>query len=470
MENTLTDLKEEGSIKKDKDIDISLARERMSNTNNQIIGARLPGSLRDNLILMKNKQLSITEEDHKLRLFGKDGVLIFCFDGAQHCRNKKSLGIVTFSMLLYSLSFYSGWNTTSSSQSILTFQQFEGSESTEALKKSLQQFFEELVDVRKDCLDKSLVAGCKVYPHHLLDYSALYKIKSHTSWSSDNAPYWGCACNKGDGCKDLNHKCIKITHEEEVEAYNNSKKKWGEWKKKFPMLGKKKMKKKHRKWASTDNKGIMHFGIHPDKLPTSEIRPDVFHMCNGIVKRLMTALRSMLTNSNGKIKRKFYNKLREFWEDGHVLLWRLNKSFNSFIGCELQQFSAHARWLGKWMKEEKLISIGRPDFVAMCDALILWTDIEFFLKRGRIHNLPAYEEHMKKFNKNVDKFYEAGTKCFLNDGKKLGGNESAYLHTLKFYMKDIVQITWDRHSCGPGIFTMQGVCISFSNSVAGLYI
>ena len=113
------------------------------------------------------------------------------------------------------------------------------------------------------------------------------------------------------------------------------------------MLGKKKMKKKHRKWASTNNKGIMHFGIHPDKLPTSEIRPDVFHMCSGIVKRLMTALRSMLTNSNGKTKRKFYNKLREFWEDGHVLLWRLNKSFNSFIGCELQQFSAHARWLGK---------------------------------------------------------------------------------------------------------------------------
>ena len=106
--------------------------------------------------------------------------------------------------------------------------------------------------------------------------------------------------------------------------------------------------------------------------------------------------------------------------------------------------------------------MGCPDFVAMCDALILWTDIELFLKKGRIYTLPeTYEEETKQFNKNVDKFFDAGKLCFLKDGKKENGNEIAYLHTLKYYMKDIVQITWDQHSCGVGVFTMQGVCITF---------
>ena len=87
----------------------------------------------------------------------------------------------------------------------------------------------------------------------MLDYSALYKIKSHTSWSGDSSPYYGCGCNKGDGCKKKNHVCRKLTHDEEVEAYNKSEKKYDQLKGTFPKLGKKKLKKKLRKWAATEN-------------------------------------------------------------------------------------------------------------------------------------------------------------------------------------------------------------------------
>ena len=120
-----------------------------------------------------------------------------------------------------------------------------------------------------------------------------------------------------------------------------------------------------------------------------------------------------------------------------------------------------------WMKKEKIISLGRPDFIAMCDALIFWNKIELFLKKGKIYSplRGSYEKEMKQFNTNVDKFYEAGKKCFLKDGKKLGGFETAYIHTLKFYMKDIVAITYKRHGCGVGVFTMQGVRYYFCLTV-----
>ena len=56
-------------------------------------------------------------------------------------------------------------------------------------------------------------------------------------------------------------------------------------------------------------------------------------------------------------------------------------------------------------------------------------------KKGRIYTLSkTYEEEMKQFNKNVDKFFDAGKLCFLKDGEKEGENETVYLHTLKFYI------------------------------------
>jgi len=106
----------------------------------------------------------------------------------------------------------------------------------------------------------------------------------------------------------------------------------------------------------------------------------------------------------------FYNRLRIFWEEGHVMMWRLNKFFSSLIGIELQQFSMHAKELAKWLLKEKIISIGRPDFIALCKALTVWTDIEQFLKIGKVYSHELYQIKMKEFKKNVDVFYQCGAK------------------------------------------------------------
>ena len=45
--------------------------------------------------------------------------------------------------------------------------------------------------------------------------------------------------------------------------------------------------KQLHEWAGNSNFGITGLGIHPDILPISMVRPDVFHLCMGVTKRLL---------------------------------------------------------------------------------------------------------------------------------------------------------------------------------------
>ena len=64
---------------------------------------------------------------------------------------------------------------------------------------------------------------------------------------------------------------------------------------------------------------------------------------------------------------------------------------------------------------------------------------------------------MKTFVENVKKFYEIGKRSFLTKVKsKVGGDETFYLHCLRFYMPMIAKDTLEKHGIGLGIFTMQG--------------
>lgn len=49
--------------------------------------------------------------------------------------------------------------------------------------------------------------------------------------------------------------------------------------------------KKHHKWMSRSNRGVLHVGLHPTLLPLSVIQLDVFHMECLMGKRLMIWIR-----------------------------------------------------------------------------------------------------------------------------------------------------------------------------------
>ena len=53
--------------------------------------------------------------------------------------------------------------------------------------------------------------------------------------------------------------------------------------------------------------------------------------------------------------------------------------------------------------------------------------------------------------------YTIGGKTFLTeDVTKPGGDETFYMHCLRFYMPKLAKETLEKHKLGLGIFTMQG--------------
>ena len=69
-----------------------------------------------------------------------------------------------------------------------------------------------------------------------------------------------------------------------------------------------------------------------------------------------------------------------------------------------------------------------------------------------------YKEEIKQFEKDAIEFYKHGQDCFLKDHHgNLGGGETAYMHTLRFYVPRLAQRAWDKLHLGIGIFNTQGV-------------
>ena len=72
-------------------------------------------------------------------------------------------------------------------------------------------------------------------------------------------------------------------------------------------------------------------------------------------------------------------------------------------------------------------------------------------------NVPKYKREMKTFVENIKEFYEIGEWSFLTKVKsKVGGDETFYMHCLRFYVPMIAKDTFEKHKLGLGIFTMQG--------------
>ena len=64
---------------------------------------------------------------------------------------------------------------------------------------------------------------------------------------------------------------------------------------------------------------------------------------------------------------------------------------------------------------------------------------------------------MAEFIGDIKLFYEVGGRTFLTKSSAdIGGDETFYLHCLRFYMPRIAKETYEKHNLGLGTFTMQG--------------
>ena len=67
-----------------------------------------------------------------------------------------------------------------------------------------------------------------------------------------------------------------------------------------------------------------------------------------------------------------------------------------------------------------------------------------------------YLDEAGVFEKNAELFYEAGKKLFLSNGTNIGGIETSYVHILRYFTGPLAKLTFEQHSVGIGVFTLQG--------------
>ena len=210
----------------------------------------------------------------------------------------------------------------------------------------------------------------------------------------------------------------------------------------------------HMDWIDAQNLGISHFGFHPNLLRRDNIRFDVFHLRCAITRRLMAYLRKFMLQQPTELIVKFGELLLTFWRNHCVLVWNTNRPFSSFIGKELLAFINNTINIVDYLKENFIETIVLND---LCNSLIEWEHISPFLLKTSIENVTVYKQELKDFINHLKLFYEIGAQSFLTkDARVVGGDETFYMHCLRFYLPHIAQLTLERHGLGLGIFTMQG--------------
>ena len=168
----------------------------------------------------------------------------------------------------------------------------------------------------------------------------------------------------------------------------------------------------------------------------------------------MGNLQKFVLKQSTELMQRFSNLLLNFWTDYHVLCWNLDKQFTSFIGSELLLFIKNTEMIVAFLKENfqdtKTLS-------NLCEGLLLWEEISPFLVITDIEDVDDYEKKLVSFTDNLKKFYKVGSESFLTkDKRNPGGDETFYMHCLRFYLPKIARTTLDKDGYGLGIFTMQG--------------
>ena len=181
-----------------------------------------------------------------------------------------------------------------------------------------------------------------------------------------------------------------------------------------------------------------------------------FHLKCAITRRLMVNLRQFILSQSTKLIDDFVGQiLSKFWNDFHLYVWKNKKGFSSFVGNELALFVGNIPIITQFLMERLVQNM---KVLSIIQGLNKWAEIFKFLAITHLGTMTENEYliEMTKFKANLVEFYEIGGKSFLLDLHGNKSHETFYMHTLRFYLPRICDITYKRHGVGLGIFTMQG--------------
>ena len=219
----------------------------------------------------------------------------------------------------------------------MTWQQVKGEEKASILFPALESQYRSMNSIMEKDKDEPLIPDSKLTFYELHDGKMQYLLTQHSLFNRKHYPFLLCKCQRGQGVKDKEHKCTFTSHEETVRLYDRSLKRWKR-QKGIPNVGEKYSVTKHMDWVDEKNFGISHFGVHPNILRRDSLRFDVFHLRCAITRRMMSNLQGFILGTTPELIEKFNTIISGIWSTYNVLLFNMNKSFQSFKGDELLDF------------------------------------------------------------------------------------------------------------------------------------
>ena len=422
---------------------------RSSQVKDTIEGAKIEGGYVKYIELLDAKH-----QKNNIIVNEKNNVLVIdSIDGAEHLKSKKKvISVISFSTSMFDPTWINtNVLTAGTSLNILTWQQLRGTESYSTMMPAVEEYFASKKKLQDDTLNNSNHKWRNFHFYDLHNGKMLCLLVQHSLWNRKNFPFLLCKCKRGQGV-DENHTCIPINMCEEMHLRERSVRRWD---KKRRVIGVEKYHIRiHMDWVDQHNDGVSHFGVSPELLPRDTLRMDVFHMKCSITKNLMGYLRALLFNQAGDITHTYASSvLLKFWNDLHLYVWKNNKPFSSFQGNELALFVANIPQTNNFL-QYKLVRTNKVDNVIK--ALQLWFDLFKFLGITKNEDEEEYIRKLDYFKVQLKEFYKVGVETFLTKHGVKGGDETFYLHTLRFYIPCFARITFEYHKLGIGIFNMQG--------------
>jgi len=197
--------------------------------------------------------------------------------------------------------------------------------------------------------------------------------------------------------------------------------------------------------------------VDPDLLPNSRGCADNFHMACSVEKKLLICLKEMLLKQPDYVQDEFQKKLLDFLQPAEVMIWKLDKPVNTYLGLELKTFTQKGSLIAAWAQEISLVSNKDTKWTALCKALKLWADCYKFLVKAKVEEGNDYEEEIKTYEKNMIELYRCGAKTFFKKNGTVGPGETVYFHMLLCQVPYWARKTYARHGVGIGVFTLQGM-------------
>ena len=168
----------------------------------------MKGHFREYFVIMKNKH---AERGRNIE-DNEQTIVIDSFDGAEHLKLKKKVtSLISFSSTMFTPNMMNkNQVTVGSSLNILTWQQIHEVENVSVMLPSVNDNYRK----KGELYTNTKIKHTSLY--NMNNGKILYLLTQHSLWNRKKHPFLRCKCERGTGVRDKNHKCILLTHTEQV--------------------------------------------------------------------------------------------------------------------------------------------------------------------------------------------------------------------------------------------------------------